>query len=296
MNSLQLTSIFTIIDDFCKEFLPSMEKTLVEYVERKRRRRRGNCLKISEIITILIWFNNSGMNCFKHFYHSFHEVLKLNFPLIPSYDRFLTIQQKAFIPLIYFLKYLSSLSEETGVYYIDSTLIRVCHNKRIFNHKVFEGIAERGYSSVGWFFGFKLHLIVNNLGQIMSFQITKGNVHDTLPLEEITKNLEGLLFGDKGYLGEDLKMRLKNKGINLITRLRQNMKKKKAEDTSDTNKYLLNKRNIIETIFGKLKDYKHLVHTKYRSITNFFMNILSSLCSYSLNPKKPKIDLNRIAA
>jgi hypothetical protein len=294
MNSLQLTSIFTIIDDFCKEFLPAFEKTLIENSNIKTRNRK-DCLKVSEIITILIWFNSSGMNCFKHFYHSFYEILKLNFPLLPSYDRFLTVQQKAFIPLIHFLKYLSSLSEETGVYYVDSTLIRVCHNKRIFNHKVFEGIAERGYSSVGWFFGFKLHLITNNLGQVMSLQITKGNVHDTLPLEEITKNLQGLLFGDKGYLGEDLKIRLKNKGINLITRLRQNMKKRK-DYISETNKYLLNKRGIIETIFGKLKDYKHLVHTKYRSTTNFFMNILSSLCYYSLNPTKPKIDLNRIMA
>ncbi len=221
--------------------------------------------------------------------------MKLNFPLIPSYDIFLTVQQKAFIPLTAFLKYLLSLSEEMGVYYVDSTLIRVCHNKRIFNHKVFEGMSERGYSSIIWFFGFKLHLITNNLGQIMSLQITKGNVHDTLPLEEITKHLQGLLFGDKGCLGAELKERLKEKGVNLITRLRQNIKKKK-NDISETNKYLLNKRGVIETTFGNLKDYKHLVHTKYRSTTNFFMNILSSLCSYSLNPVKPRVNLNRIMA
>lgn len=287
MNDLQLTSIFCIVDDFCKGCLLEFEKRLIGDGGRKR----TDCLSISEIMMILLWFNMSGMNCFKHFYFNSFHTLKMYFPKIPSYNRFLSVQKKAFIPMIFFLKYLVSFSKKTGIYYIDSTFLQVCKNQRIYKHKVCKGLAERGMSSTGWFFGFKWHIICNNFGEIVSFKITKGNTSDISQVQDLTSNLEGFLFGDKGYLSKNLEESLLKRGLNIITKCRKNMKEKSI---SKTNKYLLYRRGIIETIFGKMKDFGHLVHTKYRSITGFFLNILSSVICYQCNPKKPSVNVNRL--
>jgi len=177
MNDLQLTSIFYTVGDFCKGFLREFEHRLIG----DGGRRRTDCLSISEIMTILLWFNMSGMNCFKHFYQNFYTILFIYFPKIPSYKRFINVQKKAFIPMICFLKHLTLLSKKTGIYYIDSTFMEVCKNQRIYKHKVCKGLAERGMSSTGWFFGFKLHIICNNFGEIVSFKITKGNTTNFPP-------------------------------------------------------------------------------------------------------------------
>ena len=191
-----------------------------------------------------------------------------------------------------FLKFLTEKSsQKTDVYYIDSTFLEVCKNQRIYRHKTFKGLAARGVSSCGWFYGFKLHLITNHLGEIVSFALTKGNISDQNMTQKLSKNLRGFLFGDKGYLSAKTTAELLKHGLHLITKVRQNMKPKPI---SATNKFLLKKRGIIETIFGQLKDFRHLVHTKYRSKINYFTNVLSSLLAYMLNPDKPRICLNRV--
>jgi hypothetical protein len=118
---------------------------------------------------------------------------------------------------------------------------------------------------------------------------------DEIPNQNLTtklsENLSGFLLGDKGYLSAKTTTELLKHGLHLITKVRQNMKPKPI---SESNKFLLHKRGIIETIFGQLKDFRHLVHTKYRSKINYFTNILSSLLAYMLNPDKPAICLNRV--
>jgi hypothetical protein len=290
MNHLQLISTFYIVDNFCKSFVPEYNKTLLE--TSKKKRIRTDCLSESEIITILLWFNSSGMNCFKHFYEHCYISLSSYFPELPCYERFVTIQKKAIIVMIAFLKHLTSLSERTGIYYIDSTPIQVCRNQRIPRHKTFKNMAQRGKTSMGWFYGFKLHVVTNNKGQITAFKLSTGNVDDRKPVIEMIKSLKGLMFGDRGYLGKELKKLLEELGIDLITKQKKKMKEIKM---TETNKFLLSKRGIIETVFSKMKDYLHLAYTKYRSWPNFFMNILSCLICYSINPNKPKINLNRIS-
>ncbi len=189
------------------------------------------------------------------------------------------------------MKFLTSSAQKTDVYYIDSTFLEVCKNQRIYRHRTFKGLAERGVSSCGWFYGFKLHLITNHLGEPVSFAITKGNISDQNLTKKLSKNLTGFLFGDKGYLSAKTTAELLKHGLHLITKVRQNMKPKVI---SEPNKFLLHKRGIIETIFGQLKDFRHLVHTKYRSRINYFTNILSSLLAYMLNPNKTAIHLNRV--
>jgi hypothetical protein len=292
MTEMQLTSIFCLIDDFCKQFSYQLQKYSINS-SKKLRKRRSDCLSESEIITILIWFNLSGDKCFKHFYLTSHDHLKIFFTKIPSYERFVLLQKKVFVFINAFMQFLTSHSQKTGIYYIDSTPIEVCKNQRIYRHKTFNGLAKRGFSSCGWFFGFKLHLITNHVGEIISFVITKGNVSDQKMTIGLSKNLEGLLFGDKGYLSALNTKNLLNQGLQLITKVRANMKPKPI---SETNKFLLKKRGIVETIFGNLKDFKHLVHTKYRSVINCFINILSALAAYMINPNKPSICLNKIEA
>ena len=289
MTGMQLTSIFCFVDDFCKTILPEFRKNLIG--DGRTFLVRNDCLSESEIITILIWFNLSGFNCFKHFYLSNSLNLKRYFPRIPCYERFVILQKKGFVMMNILLKFLTDSAQRTGVYYIDSTFLQVCKNQRIYRHKTFAGLAQRGFSSCGWFYGFKLHLVTNHLGEPVSFAITKGNVSDQNMTAKLAKDLFGFLFGDKGYLSAKTAADLLKHGLQLITKVRQNMKPKVI---SESNKFLLKKRGIIETIFGQLKDFRHLVHTKYRSEINYFTNVLSSLLAYMLNPNKPAICLNRV--
>ncbi|KJW06627.1 transposase DDE domain protein [Orientia tsutsugamushi str. UT144] len=80
------------------------------------------------------------------------------------------------LPLAVLMHYLKG--EETGIYYIDSTKLAICHNKRTSSNRVFNRIFKIGKSSYGCFLGFKLHLIINNKEEIMSVKITKGNKSD----------------------------------------------------------------------------------------------------------------------
>ena len=278
-----LDALFCGIDDFCKGFYPLWEKSLLE--EQVKKRRSTPCLSASEIITIMVLFHQSNYRTFKHFYvHKLQAHQLKDFPLMPSYSWFVRLMKSVLIPLT---AYLSSLKGVvSGIAYVDSTSIKVCHNKRINNHKVFSGYAKRGKSTMGWFFGFKLHLITNEKGELLSFKLTPGNRDDRKVLDSLTKGVWGKLFGDKGYIGEKWVNLLKNKGVQLITNVRKNMKPK-AMKLID--KVLLRKRFIIETINDQLKNISQIEHSRHRSLENFMVNMASGLIAYCLQPKKPSI-------
>ena len=189
--------------------------------------------------------------------------------------------------MVIFLKTLR-IGTCTGISFADSTAIKVCHNKRIFNHKVFSGIAQRGKSTMGYFFGFKLHLIVNDKGEILNSVITPGYVDDRKPLEDarFLEKVYGKLFADKGYIGQQLFDKLFIDGIQLITGIKRNMKNS-LMPLQD--KILLRKRSIIETINDELKNICQIEHSRHRSFGNFITNLISGLLAYSFLPKKPSI-------
>jgi hypothetical protein len=176
---------------------------------------------------------------------------------------------------------------ETGMYYIDSTTLKVCRNQRIHNHKVFDKIAKRGKSSMGWFFGFKLHLVINTRGEIMSFCLTPGNVDDRKPMESLFKNLKGIACGDKGYISKNKTQALFEKGLNFITKTKTNMKKIVR---SNFEKYLLAQRSIVETVIEQLKSICLIEHSRHRKPDNFLANTLSALVAYTIKPRKPSIN------
>ncbi len=175
---------------------------------------------------------------------------------------------------------------------VDSTCLAVCHNRRIQQHRVFRGLAARGKTSVDWFFGFKLHLLFNDRGELLSFTLTPGNVDDRKPVPQFAKRLFGKLIGDKGYLSQPLLKQLQEQfGIELITVRRKNMK---ACELGLFDKLLLRKRAIVETIIDQLKNISQIEHTRHRSPINFLVNLVCGLIAYCHQPRKPSLQLNTL--
>ena len=235
-------SLFCEIDDFCRIFLPLWHiKLLQAGVIRRVREPR---LSISEIMTIIIHFHQSHYRDFKTYYLEYVCLqLRGEFPNLVSYNRFVELMPRVLIPLCVYME--QRKGQVTGLSFIDSTRIAVCHPKRIKRNKVFAGVARLGKSTMGWFFGFKLHLIVNDRGEILAFCLTPGNVDDRQPVPEMSKELFGKLFGDKGYISQALFEELYEKGVQLITHIRKNMKNRLLPLAD---KLFLRKRSLIETI------------------------------------------------
>lgn len=279
----RIVDIFVEIDDFCKNFYGIWEQYLVSE-GIKRPRGRKSMLSDSEIMTIIILFHSSNFQHFKNFYQGVvMQLLYKYFPKLPSYGRFIELMPRVIVPLTYYLN--SKMGKKTGIYYVDSTALPVCHNLRINRHKVFAGLAARGKTSTGWFFGMKLHLVFNHLNEIVAVKLTPGNNSDLSALPTLTKYLTGKLFADKGYLGKKMAQDLLKRGLSLMTKVRKNMK---SLPMNMVDKALLNCRNMAETIIGKIKEFSSLNLSRSRSPINAFIHILSAIIAYQLNTIKPK--------
>ncbi len=284
----KVAEIFIKTDDFCVHFEKEFKKHSLPPTKECKKRNRKATLCDSEIITILIAFQGGQFRNFKHFYnHYVCHHLRDCFPNLVSYNRFIELSHRSAVPFMLFLHYCCR-GECTGINFIDSTVLRVCHNKRIKRNKVFKDVAKVGKSTMGWFFGFKLHLIINDKGEILSFYVSQGNVDDrnAKAITKMTKDIFGKLFGDKGYISKALSDMLFNDGIHLITAVRRNMKEKAL---SNEEKLLLRKRSVIETVNDELKNICQVEHTRHRSIGGFLLNIISAIAAYSFFPKKPSI-------
>ena len=242
----------------------------------------------SEVICIMVLFHGMNQKTMKHFYLNFvQKYLKDLFPQTVSYNRFVELMQQSALPLTMFLK-LCCLGECKGITYVDSTPIRVCKNKRIKRNKVFQNIATVGKSTMGFFFGFKLHLIVNEKGDLLNFQITQANTDDREPLKnpKFTEKISGKMFGDKGYISVQLTQLLFDNDIHLFTTIKRNMTNYLM---TLADKILLRKRSVIETINDELKNICQVEHSRHRSFENFITNLISGLIAYCFFPKKPAI-------
>lgn len=279
----KITEIFVLADEFCKEFEKTMSIHSIGNAPKKKPK-----MSTSEVICIMVIFHGMNQKTMKHFYLNFvQKYLKEYFPNTVSYNRFVELMQQAALPMSVFLK-LCCLGECTGISYVDSTPVRVCKNKRIKRNKVFKDIATVGKSTMGFFFGFKLHLIVNEKGDLLNFQITQANVDDREPLKnpKFTEKISGKMFGDKGYISNQLTQLLFHNDIHLFTNIKRNMANS-LMTLSD--KILLRKRSVIETINDELKNICQVEHSRHRSFENFITNLISGLIAYCFFPKKPAI-------
>ena len=287
----KITEIFFLADEYCIHFNQHIDQCVVKLNSSGcgKTRNKPSGLSQSEVITILICFHLSDYRTLKHFYLDYVCIyLGKEFPRLVSYNRFVELQSKYALPLLMFVS-THSLGECTGIAFIDSTRLEVCAKQRIHQNKVFKDIANRGYSTMGWFYGFKLHIVINDLAEIIAFQLTKGSVSDnnTNLLLALCKNLFGKLYGDKGYLVKQAVFeQLFHSGVQLITKIKRNMKNKLM---STFDKLMLRKRSVIECVNDSLKNICQIQHSRHRSISGFIINLYSGLAAYHLLPKKPSI-------
>ena len=276
-SRLDITQIFCDLDDFYLQWsrLWHEQKQLPSIPQEKRCRSR---MSLSEVMTIAIAFHGSGFRTFKEFYTL--QVLphwKKAFPNLVSYNRFVELMPWSLMLLCCFSN--TCKGEVTGISFVDSTPIEVCHPCRR---------RPSGKNSMGWHFGFKLHLIINERGELLAFKLTPGNVDDRKPLPEMAQGIFGKLFGDRGYISQELFEKLYEQQLQLITRYKKNMKQKLVKLID---KILLHKRALIETVNDQLKNVFQIEHSRHRSIWNFLVNLIAGLIAYTYLPKKPSIDL-----
>jgi transposase len=287
-----LLELFVSVDDFCQTFLPTLEPHLLSSGIRQRRRARS--LSVSEVMTILIHFHQSHYRNFKAYYCE-HVLphLRAEFPGLVSYTRFVDFIPSALLPLCAYLQS-TCLGDCSGISFIDSTSLDVCLNPRIPSHKVFAGLAARGKTSTGWFYGFKLHLVINDRGELLNVLLTPGNLDDRKPVPRLVRKLFGKIFGDKGYLSKELYEQLLHTfGVQLVTKLRSNARNRLPMPWSD--RILLRKRAIVESVIDQLKNISQIEHSRHRSVGNFLVNLLCGLIAYARQPKKPSLGREALA-
>jgi hypothetical protein len=300
--AVDITALYCCLDDFCKVFA---EWETHQLIPSPGRRQRSGKLSRAEMLFIMVLFHLSAYKNFKTFYlYGIGCQHRACFRDLPHYDRFVSLMPRLFAPLMVLLHSLSG--EETGLYFGGSSKLAVCHNRRIDRHRVFDGLAARGKTSMGWFFGLKLHFVINHKGQIMALKITSGNIADSSVLDEITRHLTGKLYADKGYISREMFHTLWQRGLHLITGIRRNMRNhlmvlgEAGQGSTGAaggiarrgDKIMLRKRFVIETVLDILKSEMGLEHTRHRSPVNAMVHVLSCLVAYAHRPGKPSISRN----
>lgn len=282
-----LEAVFCSVDDFCRQFEPTWHNQLLGNGLTHRRRARR--LWLSEIMTILIGFHQSSYRNFKAYYiEKVQAQWHSAFPGLVSYGRFVEYLPSALLPLCAYLR--SCFGSCTGISFLDATSLKVCHNRRINQHQVFKNLAARGKTSVDWFFGFKLHLVVNDKGELLNFTLTPGNTDDRTPVPKLLQQLFGKVFADKGYVSQKLAQQLmETTGVQLLTKLRRNMKNRLM---SLSDRLMLRKRAVIETVIDQLKNISQIEHSRHRSPVNCLVNVVCGLIAYTHQPKKPSIAID----
>jgi len=284
---MSLLELYCAVDDFCK----TIDKAQAGHILRSgtAQRRRVGQLSDSEALTIMIHFHQSQYRNFKAYYQQHVAIyLRTEFPQLISYARFVQRMPRLLGWLCLYL--FSRFGACTGISFVDATFVAVCDNRRINQHKVFKGIATRGKGSTGWSFGFKLHVVVNEYGELLAIYLTAANRHELKALPKLVKRLFGKLFGDMAYLSQPVFEQLMQQGVHLITKLKSNMKNKLMVMTD---KLLLRKRSIIETINDQLKNISQIEHSRHRSPLNFLVNLVSGLIAYTHQPNKPSLNLSQ---
>lgn len=275
--------LFCFVDDFYKGYKPWYKKSLISSGSKKRNR---VCkMSLPEIITILIAFHQSGMSCFKYFYLELIRNHKKLFNYLVHYDRFVALIKLAFPALVCLLKTLEG--KVTEYLFIDATPVAVCHNLRKKRHKVLRGLAKKGKTSTGWFFGFKLHFVFNTSGEIVRMQITGGNTSDRSPVMSLMRDISAKLIGDKSYISKKLSAALFEQGVTLITKIKKNMKNCLMDLTD---KMMLMKRSFVKTIFSSIKLLGTLIHHRHRSFVNAFTHLFAGLVNYQIRTDKSSLD------
>ena len=289
IDTRKIVEVFCFIDDFCKEIQAYYAThSLPAGIKARPAAGRKAALSESEVLTILVLYHLSGFKCFEYFYERLLlPELKSYFPQAVSYTQFLSLSRQACFHVLLLAQYRCRFSARTAHYYIDSKKLPVCDNRRIHQHRVFAELAQRGKSSTGWFFGFKLHLIINQYGEMVNFLFTPTNVVDNNQqvLQAQLQGLKGKCYGDRAYLSS-LFEQFYQQELQLVTKIRSKMKNKLMclED-----KLRLRKRALIESVNDIIMSVFDLEHTRHRSAKNAYTHMLAALTAYCFYDNKPAI-------
>jgi len=287
---MNIITLFCEIDDFFLAYERWQATHCLPKQTPPEMRGRPRKLHPSEVMTLLIAFHQSGYQTFKHFYQRHVCVYWCDeFPHLVSYSRFVQLKQEVLTVLTFYLS--AHLGTCRGISFIDSTRLRVCDNRRISSHRVFALEAGCSKTSMGWFYGFKLHLVINDTGEILDVELTAGNTDDRSPLPKFAEGLHGRLYADKGYISKDLRELLREQGVNLVYKVRKNMD---PLDLSVSDEVLLKKRMLIESVIKILKTQTQLEHTRHRNYVNFQVNVVSALIAYQLLENKPSLNFSEL--
>ncbi len=253
-----ITEIYCFVDDTCQN-IPDLFLPQTTSLGQRLKPGPKSRLTSAEILTILILFHASDYVHFKAFYiRHVRSQLRFAFPDLVSYSRFIE-RMRSLLPEAYWVVLnLTQQSKDTGLHLIDSCALPACHNKRMGRHKVMRGVASWGKTSMGWFFGMKLHISLNHQGELERFVITPGHVHDVSKAGELLSGLQGLAAGDRGYISKELAAYLEEEGLKLVTTLRKNMKKV-ARNAFETE--FLRRRSVVETVIDQLENEFKIKHT-----------------------------------
>jgi hypothetical protein len=285
--AMDIVALFCDLDDFYQAFAPTWQQHLLPAPGRHRR--RASRLSPSEVMTLVIAFQDSDYRTFKHFYRK--EVCRYwraEFPHLVSYPRLIECLPAVLVPLATYLQ--TRLGRTRGLAFSDSLPLPVCHNRRIYSHQVFADFAQRGKSSMGWFYGFKLHFVINDEGDLLALRLMPGNGDDRTPVPDLVEGLWGKLFGDRGYMSQELFEQLWGTGVQLITKLKRKMKNKLLPLWD---KLLLRKRTLIESVGEQLKHVCQIGHTRHRSVHNAFVHAFAALIAYTRHEHKPSLHLTQ---
>ncbi len=287
---MSIITLFCEIDDFFLAYEKCKTRHCLPETTPPETRGRPRKLHHSEVMTLLIAFHQSGYRTLKHFYQRHVCVYyRAAFPNLVSYSRFVQLKQEVLTVLMFYLS--ANLGTCSGISFVDSTRLRVCDNKRISSHRVFAKEAGCSKTSMGWFCGFKLHLVINDKGEILDVELTPGNTDDRRLLPKFAEGLHGSLYADKGYISKDLRELLGKQGVNLVYKVRKNMD---PLDLSVSDEVLLKKRMLIEAVIKILKTQTQVEHTRHRSYVNFQVNVVSALIAYQLLENKPSLNFSEL--
>ena len=271
------TEIFCIVDDLflaIEDFFPKS----IPWMNKNTNRGRSSIWGPTEVVTlsILEFLNNSSE--IKAFFRLAKPQLEDVFKSWISYDRYVQLRNMYAPYAAVFLYWLMEPLKKAGVFFVDSTPLEVCHIRRASTHKVMVDFAKKSKTTKGWFFGLKLHLVINSKKEIVALHITPGNVDDREPLMKLFRNLKGMAVGDAGYLSKKWLKFFKKLGLHFFTGVRKNMKKV----ITGPQHLLLKSRQHIESVFSILKTRYKIVRSLPRSVMGHMANYLYGLLAYCL--------------
>lgn len=274
-----LYHIFDQIDNLLKTMSASLRRKLLSDLRPAGGRPSG--LSLQAILAFGIFRYATGVKDVKHYHRKLLSSYSNELGRIPNYGNFNTLVNQATPYVIFLLQWIFYVnkSRQDGFYFMDSTPLKVCENKRIFDHKVCEDLAQRGKSSMGWFFGFKLHVVCDSLGRLVSLLITPGNTDDRKFVLKLLRGLKGLCIADAGYVSKKLMQELYEQGLLLLTDVRKSMKRLMSE----TQHALLKQRQRIEGVFSCLKHRLKAEASIARSPLGYLSRCLYACLTFALS-------------